>query len=107
MIKSMLRKRGDIFPTGKLKPERAGTFSKYTVNPQLHPVSRELSGLRQDKGLGTRSQGRKEEQPKGQCYPDTLISLTSLGTGDKVCFPSVAPETSTGSNSQEALANVR
>lgn len=61
----MLRKRGDIFLTGKLKPERSGIFSKYTVNPQLHPVSRELSGLRQDKGMETRKSGQKRRTTQG------------------------------------------
>lgn len=36
--------------------------------------------------MGAKSQGRKEDQPESQWQPDSLPSLTLLGTGDKVCF---------------------
>lgn len=80
-----------------MRPERSGTCLKYTVKLPHHPASGEQSGLRQ----GAENQGRKE-QPKGQCQPDSFPSLILLGIEDKVCFPFVAPDTST----QEALGNV-
>lgn len=56
------------------------------VNLPAFPAPQEHSGLRQDTGMGAKSQGRKEDQPESQWQPDSLPSLTLLGTGDKVCF---------------------